>query len=58
LFPKAKNVCWTSGRAQIIPTDPTDPFNSGFEGFVISEELVMMVKHVETPQRVSTVSAM
>lgn len=53
LFPKAKNVKWTGGSPQIIETDPTDRYNSGFAGFISKEELVMLVKHVEAPQRVS-----
>ena len=53
LFPKAKNVKWTNGAAYILPTDPYDKFNSGFQGFVSKEELVMLVKHVEAPQRAS-----
>lgn len=53
LFPKAKNVNWKGGRPQIIPKDPNDRYNSGFQGFVSKEELVMLVKHVEAPQRVS-----
>lgn len=56
LFPKAKNVAWSTngGKAEIIPRDPGDEYNSGFKGFVSSEELVMLVKHVESPQRVSS----
>lgn len=53
LFPKAKNTKWTNGAAHITPKDPEDQFNSGFQGFVSKEELVMLVKHVEAPQRVS-----
>ena len=53
LFPKAKNVRWESLGPVIIERDPNDPYNSGFQGFVTKEELVMMIKHVETPQRVS-----
>jgi hypothetical protein len=53
LFPKAKNVRWDGSRPIIIPTDPNDPYNSGFQGFISKEELVMVVKHVEAPQRVS-----
>jgi hypothetical protein len=52
LFPKAKNVDWQGPRPAIIPTDPSDPYNSGFQGFISKEELVMLVKHVEAPQRV------
>jgi hypothetical protein len=54
LFPKAKNVKWKAGRPQIIEKDPNDRYNSGFQGFVSKEELVMLVKHVEAPQRVSS----
>jgi hypothetical protein len=53
LFPKVKNVRWDGSRPIIIPTDPNDPYNSGFQGFISKEELVMLVKHVEAPQRVS-----
>jgi hypothetical protein len=53
LFPKAKNVTWKGSRPIITPRDENDPYNSGFQGFVSKEELVMLVKHVEAPQRVS-----
>lgn len=53
LFPKAKNVTWRSAKPEIEPADPNDVFSSGFQGFLTKEELVMMVKHVEAPQRVS-----
>jgi len=54
LFPKAKNVAWSrDGRPTIIPREPNDKYNSGFQGFITREELVMLVKHVEAPQRVS-----
>lgn len=56
LFPKAKNVRWVGDRPQILPVQPDDHWNSGFLGFVMEEELVMMVKHVENPQRVSDCS--
>jgi hypothetical protein len=52
LFPKAKNVTWIGARPEIAPRDPNDQYNSGFQGFVSKEELVMLVKHVEAPQRV------
>lgn len=52
LFPKAKNVSWKNGRPEIIPTDLNDPYNSGFGGFISREEIVMLIKHVEAPQRV------
>jgi hypothetical protein len=53
LFPKARNVKWNGSRPEIIPVPQNDPYNSGFQGFLIREELIMMVKHVETPSRVS-----
>ncbi|RAL59057.1 hypothetical protein DID88_008975 [Monilinia fructigena] len=51
LFPKAKNVDWTCLSPRIIPRDVNDIYNSGFQGFISREELVMLVKHVESPQR-------
>jgi hypothetical protein len=53
LFPKAKNVKWFNGRPEIIPRETEDRYNSGFAGFLSKEEMVMLVKHVEAPQRVS-----
>jgi hypothetical protein len=53
LFPKAKNVKWNGSKPIILSTNAKDMFNSGFQGFVSREELVMLVKHVESPQRVS-----
>lgn len=53
LFPKAKNVKWTGSVPTIIPKDFNDRYNSGFQGFISREELVMLIKHVEAPQRVS-----
>lgn len=52
LFPKAKNIIWKNGRPDIVPTDLNDPYNSGFGGFISREEIVMLIKHVEAPQRV------
>ena len=52
LFPKARQVSWTNGVPTIVETD--EPFNSGFQHFVSKEELVMLVKHAEFPQRVSS----
>jgi hypothetical protein len=57
LFPKAKNVVWNGSRPEILPKNPHDPYNSGFQGFVTREELVMLVKHVEAPQRVGPSSS-
>lgn len=57
LFPKARNVKWVGARPEIIPRDVNDIYNSGFKGFVSREELLMLVKHVEVPQRVSFVDS-
>jgi len=53
LFPKAKNVQW-NGQIPVI-SEPVQavPFNSGFKSFISREELLTLVKHAETPQRVS-----
>ncbi|CAL3962680.1 unnamed protein product [Diplocarpon coronariae] len=51
LFPKAKNVTWAGSKPMIKARDLNDPYNSGFQGFISKEELVMLVKHVEAPQR-------
>ena len=54
LFPKARNVRWIGARPEIYPVEETDrKWNSGFKGFCTNEEMVMLLKHVETPQRVS-----
>ncbi|KFY74950.1 hypothetical protein V499_05049 [Pseudogymnoascus sp. VKM F-103] len=49
LFPKAVNVVWKGSDPQI--SAECDLYNSGFKGFISREELVMLVKHVEAPQR-------
>ncbi|KAK5154980.1 hypothetical protein LTR04_005887 [Oleoguttula sp. CCFEE 6159] len=49
LFPRAKCVRWNGQDPEPYQTD--EPYNSGFKGFVTSEEMVMTVKHAETPQR-------
>ncbi|KAL1881510.1 Actin-related protein 2/3 complex subunit 4 [Paecilomyces lecythidis] len=51
LFPRAKCVVWRDGRPQVMPN--TDPYSTGFQGFFTGEEIVGMVRHAETPQRVS-----
>ncbi|KAI1006426.1 hypothetical protein K3495_g1797 [Podosphaera aphanis] len=54
LFPKAKNVQWIGTAIPTVkPKNPNDKFNSGFQGFLSKEELIMLVKHVEAPQRSS-----
>ncbi|THW16932.1 hypothetical protein D6D24_04185 [Aureobasidium pullulans] len=49
LFPRAKCVNWDGHTPQVYTTE--EAFNSGFQGFVTSEEMVMITKHAETPQR-------
>ncbi|KAI9709957.1 MAG: hypothetical protein M1820_003035 [Bogoriella megaspora] len=49
LFPRAKCVRWEGQDPHIYDTD--EPYNSGFKGFVTSEEMVMTAKHAECPQR-------
>ncbi|CAD6506443.1 BgTH12-07369 [Blumeria graminis f. sp. triticale] len=51
LFPKAKNVKWSGSIPTIQPRDTNDNFNSGFQGFISKEELIMLIKHVEVPLR-------
>ncbi|KAG9586396.1 hypothetical protein KCU84_g10030, partial [Aureobasidium melanogenum] len=49
LFPRAKCVNWDGHTPVIYST--TEAYNSGFQGFVTSEEMAMITKHAETPQR-------
>ncbi|SZF00782.1 unnamed protein product [Blumeria hordei] len=51
LFPKAKNVKWNGSIPTIQPRDTRNNFNSGFQGFISKEELIMLIKHVEVPLR-------
>lgn len=51
LFPRAKCVRWEGSVPVVYET--SEPYNSGFQGFLSGEELVMITKHAETPQRVS-----
>ena len=53
MFPKAKNVEWHMQVPMIL--EETDPFLTGFTGFLTGEELVMMVKYAEQPHRVSII---
>lgn len=53
LFPKATNVVWHGMVPEIIPADPDDRYNTGFKGFINPEELVLLVKQVQDPNRVS-----
>ncbi|KAI9670802.1 MAG: hypothetical protein M1829_004691 [Trizodia sp. TS-e1964] len=49
MFPKAKCVEWEGAQPIIKP--PIDEWTSGFQSFLNPEELVMIVKHAESPQR-------
>ncbi|KAI9838978.1 MAG: hypothetical protein M1819_004186 [Sarea resinae] len=49
LFPRAKNVVWTNGNPNVVQSN--EPYNSGFKGFITSEELVMVLRHAEAPNR-------
>ena len=51
LFPRAKNVSWEGGHPVVIP--PEDQYNTGFKVFLQAEELQILVRHAEQPQRVS-----
>lgn len=51
VFPRAKCVRWQGQH----PTEvaPEFPFNSGFQGFITAEEMHMVVKFANNPNRVS-----
>ncbi|KAL1311344.1 hypothetical protein AAFC00_001519 [Neodothiora populina] len=49
LFPRARCVTWHGNAPTVYK--PTEAFNSGFQGFLTGEEMVMVQKHAETPQR-------
>lgn len=53
LFPLAKGVRWDGARPVILQDHPTEPW-SCFKGFITEEEMTMLVKHVEVPQRASS----
>ncbi|KAL1846485.1 hypothetical protein VTK73DRAFT_280 [Phialemonium thermophilum] len=50
LFPLATGVFWSGSEPQIQPPVPSEPWNH-FKGFITEEEMTMLVKHVEIPQR-------
>ncbi|ROW10553.1 hypothetical protein VMCG_01725 [Cytospora schulzeri] len=50
LFPLAKGVRWEGPVPVILQDHPAEPWNC-FKGFVTEEEMSMLVKHVEIPQR-------
>lgn len=51
LFPLAKGVRWDGPTPVILADHPTQPWNC-FKGFITEEEMTMLIKHVEIPQRV------
>ncbi|KXJ89418.1 hypothetical protein Micbo1qcDRAFT_206363 [Microdochium bolleyi] len=52
LFPNARGVNWDGVRPQ-FPAQASDDPAAHFKGFMTVEELSMLVKHVEFPQRAS-----
>jgi hypothetical protein len=52
LFPLASGVWWDNGKPVIQAPIDGQPWKT-FKGFVTEEEMTMLVKHVEIPQRVS-----
>ncbi|KAJ2972762.1 hypothetical protein NQ176_g6970 [Zarea fungicola] len=50
LFPIAAGVFWKGSTPEIQPFNPKEPW-SNFKGFISEEEMIMLVKHVEMPQR-------
>lgn len=57
LFPRARSVVWdedNNGAPYLV--ENTDPYSSGFNGLLTREELNGLIRHAETPGRVSTFS--
>lgn len=52
LFPVARGIMWNGFRPEFKAYDPQWSFEN-FQTFVSAEEMVMLVKHVENPTRVS-----
>ncbi|KAE8372241.1 hypothetical protein BDV26DRAFT_302090 [Aspergillus bertholletiae] len=49
LFPKTKCISWEDGMPRRLTN--TDPYSTGFSGFITSEEIVGAIRHAETPHR-------
>ncbi|GAB1197124.1 hypothetical protein APSETT444_006414 [Aspergillus pseudonomiae] len=49
LFPRAKCIAWEDGMPRELPN--TDPYSTGFSGFITSEEIVGAIRHAEIPHR-------
>lgn len=54
LFPLAAGVLWNGATPEFKPHNPREPWEN-FKGFISEEEMVMLVKHVEVPHRVSLI---
>ncbi|TKA56328.1 hypothetical protein B0A55_11674 [Friedmanniomyces simplex] len=54
MFPRTKNVAWEGATPRILANNemyyPGVP-SAGFTGFLQNEEIVMVIKHAETPHR-------
>ncbi|TPX14939.1 uncharacterized protein E0L32_005048 [Thyridium curvatum] len=50
LFPHARGVHWGGGIPYRMEDNSPEPWND-FKGFITREEMTMLVKHVECPQR-------
>ena len=51
IFPRAKSLAWRNGNPEVLENQ--DPYSTGFRGFFTNEEMVGLVRHAESPQRVS-----
>lgn len=52
LFPLARGIFWDGSVPRIRCIKPREPWDN-FKGFITEEEMIMLAKHVEVPQRVS-----
>lgn len=50
LFPRAKQIIWKNGVPHLSPNG--DPYSTGFQGFFTHEEIFLLIRHAEHPQRV------
>ncbi len=60
MFPRAKNVVWEGATPHVLVNKEMyykDVLSAGFTGFLQNEEVVMVIKHAETPHRVSISAA-
>lgn len=51
LFPLAKGIRWDGATPIIMEAHPSQPWRC-FKGFITEEEMTVLVKYVEIPQRV------